>query len=448
MSVADFRRACRAYAARFVDQMRVDFKRLGVLGDWDEPYLTMNYGYQAAIVARPGPVRRARARLQGQEAGPLVHALPHRAGRGRGRVRGPHLAVDLRRVPAGAVGRRRSRGAHPGARRPRGLGPDLDDDALDHPVQPGRRLPSRLRLRRLRVRRPGRHPRLRAGRDGRQGHRQAARRSDRRGEGRGVRSAGVPAPALRSPVDRRARRLRHARGRHRRRPHRARPRLGRLRDRRPLRPGRLRPGRPGRPLHRRRAAVRRPAGVGRQPEGRGGAARARPPLAPRRVRPQLSALLALPQPGDLPGHVAVVHRHGSRIRGGRRPHPAGAVAGGDPGRAVDAGLGRGAHPQHARQPAGLVHLAPAVVGRADPGARLPGVPARAADAGAGRARRQRLRRPRRRRLVRAAARRVRARRHRLSVVRRHRLRARDQHPRRVVRLGLEPRGRARAGTRR
>src|SRR5215217_3923120 len=50
MGVADFRRACRAYASRFVDQMRVDFKRLGVLGDWAEPYLTMNYGYQATIV--------------------------------------------------------------------------------------------------------------------------------------------------------------------------------------------------------------------------------------------------------------------------------------------------------------------------------------------------------------------------------------------------------------
>jgi len=54
MSVADFRRACRAYAARFVDQMRVDFKRLAILGDWPEPYLTMNYSYQAAITRALG----------------------------------------------------------------------------------------------------------------------------------------------------------------------------------------------------------------------------------------------------------------------------------------------------------------------------------------------------------------------------------------------------------
>jgi isoleucyl-tRNA synthetase len=54
MSVADFRRACRAYAARFVDQMRVDFKRLGILGQWADPYLTMSYGYQAAITRALG----------------------------------------------------------------------------------------------------------------------------------------------------------------------------------------------------------------------------------------------------------------------------------------------------------------------------------------------------------------------------------------------------------
>jgi isoleucyl-tRNA synthetase len=54
MSTADFRRACRAYAARFVDVQRTDFKRLGVLGDWDHPYLTMSYGYQSAIVRALG----------------------------------------------------------------------------------------------------------------------------------------------------------------------------------------------------------------------------------------------------------------------------------------------------------------------------------------------------------------------------------------------------------
>jgi isoleucyl-tRNA synthetase len=49
MSVADFCRACRAYAERFVGTMSQQFQRLGILGTWDEPYLTMDFKYQAAI---------------------------------------------------------------------------------------------------------------------------------------------------------------------------------------------------------------------------------------------------------------------------------------------------------------------------------------------------------------------------------------------------------------
>ncbi|HVJ26615.1 MAG TPA: isoleucine--tRNA ligase [Vicinamibacterales bacterium] len=54
MSVADFRRACRAYAERFIGVMTEEFKRLGIFGDWDHPYLTMNFRYQATIVRALG----------------------------------------------------------------------------------------------------------------------------------------------------------------------------------------------------------------------------------------------------------------------------------------------------------------------------------------------------------------------------------------------------------
>jgi len=54
MSVADFRRACRAYADRFIGVMTEEFQRLGIFGDWDRPYLTMNFRYQAAIVRALG----------------------------------------------------------------------------------------------------------------------------------------------------------------------------------------------------------------------------------------------------------------------------------------------------------------------------------------------------------------------------------------------------------
>src|SRR3977135_2976306 len=49
MPVADFCRACRASAERFVGTMSEQFQRLGILGTWDDPYLTMNFKYQAAI---------------------------------------------------------------------------------------------------------------------------------------------------------------------------------------------------------------------------------------------------------------------------------------------------------------------------------------------------------------------------------------------------------------
>ncbi len=43
------RKACRKYAEKFVKIQRQEFERLGVLGDWDNPYLTMNFGYEASI---------------------------------------------------------------------------------------------------------------------------------------------------------------------------------------------------------------------------------------------------------------------------------------------------------------------------------------------------------------------------------------------------------------
>src|SRR5579864_2683973 len=54
MSTAEFCRACRAYAERFVGTMSDQFQRLGVLGTWDAPYLTMNFKYQAAIARALG----------------------------------------------------------------------------------------------------------------------------------------------------------------------------------------------------------------------------------------------------------------------------------------------------------------------------------------------------------------------------------------------------------
>jgi len=43
------RGACRKYAEKWIKTQKAQFRRLGVLGDWDNPYLTMNYGYEASI---------------------------------------------------------------------------------------------------------------------------------------------------------------------------------------------------------------------------------------------------------------------------------------------------------------------------------------------------------------------------------------------------------------
>ncbi|MEL7690209.1 isoleucine--tRNA ligase [Citromicrobium bathyomarinum] len=48
---AEFRAECRAYAQKWVDTQREQLKRLGILGDWDNPYLTMDYDSEATIVA-------------------------------------------------------------------------------------------------------------------------------------------------------------------------------------------------------------------------------------------------------------------------------------------------------------------------------------------------------------------------------------------------------------
>src|SRR6266566_1183715 len=49
MSAVQIRRACRKYAEKYVDLQRQDFKRLGVLGRWEDPYLTMSAQYQSVI---------------------------------------------------------------------------------------------------------------------------------------------------------------------------------------------------------------------------------------------------------------------------------------------------------------------------------------------------------------------------------------------------------------
>ncbi len=54
MSQAEIRRYCRDYAEKYIEIQRNEFKRLGVLGEWERPYLTMNFPYEATIIREFG----------------------------------------------------------------------------------------------------------------------------------------------------------------------------------------------------------------------------------------------------------------------------------------------------------------------------------------------------------------------------------------------------------
>ncbi|QLB20471.1 isoleucine--tRNA ligase [Vespertiliibacter pulmonis] len=56
VSAAEFREACRVYAKEQIEGQKADFIRLGVLGDWEKPYLTMNFDTEANIIRTLGKV--------------------------------------------------------------------------------------------------------------------------------------------------------------------------------------------------------------------------------------------------------------------------------------------------------------------------------------------------------------------------------------------------------
>jgi isoleucyl-tRNA synthetase len=61
------RELCRGFAQQQVERQKADFIRLGVLGDWDHPYLTMNYGTEAGIIRALGKIHKSGYLYQGQK---------------------------------------------------------------------------------------------------------------------------------------------------------------------------------------------------------------------------------------------------------------------------------------------------------------------------------------------------------------------------------------------
>jgi len=67
MSKLEIRKLCREYAEKYFTIQREEFKRLGVWGDWDHPYLTMTPAYEAAIVREFGKVVEAGGVYKGKK---------------------------------------------------------------------------------------------------------------------------------------------------------------------------------------------------------------------------------------------------------------------------------------------------------------------------------------------------------------------------------------------
>ena len=54
MTDAQVRKECRTYASKYIDIQKKEFKRFGVIGDWNKPYLTMDYAYESIIARECG----------------------------------------------------------------------------------------------------------------------------------------------------------------------------------------------------------------------------------------------------------------------------------------------------------------------------------------------------------------------------------------------------------
>ena len=56
VDASEFREACRSYAASQIELQKRDFKRLGIIGDWDNPYVTMDFVFEANIIRSLGKI--------------------------------------------------------------------------------------------------------------------------------------------------------------------------------------------------------------------------------------------------------------------------------------------------------------------------------------------------------------------------------------------------------
>jgi hypothetical protein len=357
---ATLRRACRDYAQHFVQVQREQFERLGLVGEWDNPYLTMDYAFEAGIVRIFGELVQRGYIYRGlrptlwcptcQTA--LADAEVEYAPKVSDSI---YVAFPVVKPPADAPAT--GEPAHP----------DLDDHAVDDSREPRAGGASRTGVRLCAGGRRGVPPGASAGRpdDGGVRHSRLHRagHDDRRASGR----RGRPPPDFRARVARRAGGLCVGGRGHGCRAYRARARRGGLRDGQKVWAACAVPCGRRRRVHRRGGRVPRAAHHARWQPRRHRTAEIRwRAAALRTVPPQLPTLLAVRHPADLSRHRAVVYEY--RPRGASRARPRS-----DSRRALDSPRWRGAHHRDGAEPTRLDTEPPTGVGRRHPRILLRGV---------------------------------------------------------------------------
>ena len=329
----------------WLDVQREEFKRLGIIGDWDHPYATMDYSAEAQIARELMKFAANGTLYRGSK--PVMWSVVEKTALAEAEVEYEDYTSDTVWVKFPVTSP--AHGALANASRR-----DLDHDAMDAARQPRHQLLAEDRLwplqghrcarRQLGEDRRSADPRRCAGRKrvqagARHGLREGARHPGRHARcGRMRPSAEGPRRRLRIHRAAARRRSRHRRHRHRLRAHRARPRPRGLRrlDGECARTGSARHQHHD-PLHRRRerrlhrsgaglhrqARHQRQGRKGRRQRGRDqGAGRARHAAGARPAQASIPAFLALEEAGDLPQHAAMVHRDGQghrRQRQGQSP---------------------------------------------------------------------------------------------------------------------------------
>ena len=135
-----FRKECRAYAGHWLDVQREEFKRLGIIGDWDHPYATMDYFAEAQIARELMKFAANGTLYRGSK--PVMWSVVEKTALAEAEVEYEDYTSDTVWVKFPVTNRRAWRAADR-------LHRDLDDDAMDAARQPRHQLLAEDRLRPL-----------------------------------------------------------------------------------------------------------------------------------------------------------------------------------------------------------------------------------------------------------------------------------------------------------